>query len=1048
MPKLFKNLFILFIIHICVNDGFAQSPMQVAGTATITAESSGNWSSTSTWGGSLPSNDDRVLIPNEITVTVDGMITEEFKSIQIDNGGKLQFATNINTELRTEYLFSAMMGALEIGTSTDKVATGVKASLVFAERGGTTQQEDPERFAPGAVLMGTTTMHGADKTSWLPLQTHPLVGATQFVLKSAPSGWQVGDQLVVAGTDPITNASITNTNEIGSDEVVTITNVSGTTVTFTPALLRDHKAPAQASDLDVHVANLSRNIIISSENTSVTSLSGEFRKPRGHLMFMHNLNVDLKYVEANNLGRTDKSIILDDWDFSDLDANQDTGEPVPNGGRNPRGRYSFHFHRGGLNASVFPAKPITPLPTPAIVEGCVVNTDPGWGYVNHSARVDFVKNVSYNVVGGAFNTEAGNETGSFIENIAIRTINPQNPIMTAPRPRDSYTEGNPTASLVDLRESRQDFAWQGDGFWFHSSGVTVEGNVVAGCTGHAYVYWLDGLVEKGLGTARGDIDAHVPAAEFPTQNQALKDWKATYPNFVLDTWYLQPRPFSNNTAYNFARGVQTYYMHTELHRKIDPTETDPNGWMNDLPDSYKDQLDFVFDGTILWNIGRVGFEHNHTTNITIQNSRIVGYGGRTGFEDYGINPNPTYLNYEPEVIGLDLDFYHNTHRWTLNNNTIEGFSGNAVGIALPKNAQVTINGGLFDNAGTDILIACPSEHLIDQEGENFGTGMLSINPTKSEVLIQGNIIFQNPNNNIVMDAEIIYDEVSQKGFHLVDGAKGDPLYFFAPQEVILNFGPFNNARAYFNQQDGNYIPLVSGASGNRCAISDDAACISTQYTNKTNTQLNSQYSNSFLGSITPGTAVTHSIVVGGKVSAVSSLPVELINFQATLIEKSVLLEWATDSELNNEGFEVEHSVDGKDWTNLTFVEGHGTSSNLQAYHTYDHQPFFGNNYYRLKQIDFDGLYKYSQIEYVNMEQEESSSISIYPNPSSNFVHINGDFEQATIQVLSTNGKIIRYLKNQNRFTKINISDLPMGIYFVKVFNRFDKSIYWQKIIKS
>ena len=108
--------------------------------------------------------------------------------------------------------------------------------------------------------------------------------------------------------------------------------------------------------------------------------------------------------------------------------------------------------------SVFPARPITPLPSPALVEGCVVNNDPGWAYVNHSSRVDFVRNISYDVVGGAFNTEAGNETGSFIENIAIRTINNQNPIMTAPRPRNSYITGGPTLALSDIRENEQDFS--------------------------------------------------------------------------------------------------------------------------------------------------------------------------------------------------------------------------------------------------------------------------------------------------------------------------------------------------------------------------------------------------------------------------------------------------------------------------------------------------------------------------------------------------------------------------------------------------------------
>ena len=870
VPKSYKNTLLIILTTLWVSSGFAQTPIQVAGTQTITASSSGNWSSTATWGGMLPTDDARVLIPNGVTVTVDGMIPQEFKSIRIDNGGKLQFATNVNTELRTEYLVSGKTGTLEIGSTANKVPSNVKASLVFAERGGTSSTEDPSRFAPGAILMGTTTMHGSDKTSWLTLAEHPLAGATEFQLASAPVGWQVGDKIVVTGTDPITSTSLSNTSEFERDEVVTVTSVNGNIVTFTPALVRDHKAPAQASGLDVHVANLSRNIVISSENTNVTSISGEFRKPRGHMMFMHTLDVDLRYIEANNLGRTDKGTILDDWDFTDLDAKQNTGSAVANGLRNPRGRYSIHFHRGGLDTSVFPAKAITPLPKAAHVEGSVVNTDPGWAYVNHSSRVDFIKNVSYNVVGRAFSTESGNETGSFVENIAIRTVNPQNPIMSAPRPRDSYTDGGPTQALVDLRESRQDFAWQGDGFWFHSTGVTVTGNVVSSATGHAYVYWTEGLVEKGLGMARGDIDAHVPVAEFPNQNQSLKDWKMANPNFVLDIWYLQPRPFKNNVAYGFARGVQTYYTHTEFHRKTDPTETDPNSWMNDLPADYKDQLDMVFDGTVLWNIGRVGFEHNHSTNITIQNSKIYGYGSRTGYENYGANPAPKYVNDEPEVIGIDMDYYHNTHRWILNNNTVEGFSGKSVGISLPKNAQVTINGGTFDNDGIDIQVNAASEHIINEDGEGFGVGMLSQSPTKSQILIQGDITFKNPNQNIVMDAEIIYDEVPQKAFPMIAGAKVDPLYFFAPQEVTLNFGPFNNIRAYFNEQDQNYIPLVSGTSGNLCAISEPEECVNSRYADKTNGQLKSQFNNSFLGSITPSDAKSHNMVIGGKVSSSTS----------------------------------------------------------------------------------------------------------------------------------------------------------------------------------
>lgn len=867
-PILRITVFTVIILMFLRTTSYAQRARSVAGTPTISAQSSGLWSSPNTWGGLLPKNDDRVLIPNGIQVTIASKISEEFKSVVIDNGATLSFATGSSTELRTEYLYSAMNGVLEIGKIGSPIEVNNKASLVFAERGGTTVAIDPDRFAPGAILMGPTTMHGSAKTSWLTLAHPVLKGEGQLQVNGIPSGWKVGDKLVIAGTTPITNASIQKTDEIASDEVVTITEINGPKISFSPSLQRDHRPPKEAPSLEVHIANLTRNIVVSSENPSVTSISGAYRKPRGHLMFMHNLRVDLRYMSTHNLGRTDKSILVDDWDFTDLNAAANTGKALTDGGKNPRGRYSIHFHRGGLDTSVFPAKPIFPLPTPAHVEGCVVNSDPGWAYVNHSARVHFIQNVSYNVVGGAFNTEAGNETGSFIKNIAIRTINPENPIMIAPRPRDSYMSGGPTSSLADIREHRQDFAWQGDGFWLHSTGVTVEGNVVSGATGHAYVYWLDGLIEKKLGAARGSIDAHVPAAEFPKQHASLKKWKEKYPNFVLDIWYLQPRPFKNNIAYNFARGVQTYYVHTELHRKTDPTVTDPNSWMNDLPDDYKDQLDLVLDGTQLWNIGKVGFETTTSANITIQNSRVVGYGGRTGIENYGTNPNPNYVHDEPEVIGMDLDYFQNTHRWTLRNNTIEGFSGKSIGLVLPKNGQVTVDGGKFNNSGIDIFIGCPSKHL-SNENDGFGIGMLSEKPTKSSVLLTGNISFQNANNNIVMDAELIYDEVPGKGFPMISGAKLDPLFFFAPQEVTFNFGEFSNVRAYFDEQDANYTPLNSGTNGNACAFSDRAACVDANYVDKTNSELKAAFNKSFLGAITPNTAIRTPVLIGGKVATTS-----------------------------------------------------------------------------------------------------------------------------------------------------------------------------------
>ena len=128
----------------------------------------------------------------------------------------------------------------------------------------------------------------------------------------------------------------------------------------------DHVPPA--SDLEVHIANLTRNVVFRSENPTQTDR-------RAHVMFMHNLDVQLHYMKFYQMGRTDKRIPLDDWIFPTLVADVH----VKGARNNIRGRYSCHFHRGGVDPSINSA---------AVVRGCVVEDDPGWAYVNHSSYVD------------------------------------------------------------------------------------------------------------------------------------------------------------------------------------------------------------------------------------------------------------------------------------------------------------------------------------------------------------------------------------------------------------------------------------------------------------------------------------------------------------------------------------------------------------------------------------------------------------------------------------------------------------------------------------
>lgn len=896
-----KNIFIclFFFTAIFQHSLSAQNAIQVAGTATKTATQSGNWTTTATWGGSLPTTGARIAIPAGITVTVDTEITTEFKSLKIE--GKLKFAPNVNTELRVEYLVSTMMGALEIGTTSTPIANGVTAKLVFADLGGTSTTEDPERFAPGAVLMGPVAMRGQQKTSWTTLATQPNAGTSVLQLSSSPTGWQKGDKLVVAATD---------LGDPTSDDVVEINSINGTTVNLTSALIKSHKAPAQASDLAVHVANLSRNIKISSANTSVSA------KLRGHIMFMHNLEVDIRFVELTNTGRTDKSQKLNDYTWDDL---QESPSYTPPRGAftNPRGRYSIHFHRGGIN----------PVLTPAHVEGVTVNNDPGWAFVNHSSRVNFIRNVSYDIVGSAFCTESGDETGSFIENIALRTVNPSDP----------FANLREEEALIDVREEVQDFAWQGDAFWFHSTGLSVEGNVAAGVSGHAFIFWPEGLIENGLGMRRGTPTIHVPD---PTQAALLN---GVPNNFVFECWFIPQQSFKNNTAYTTTKGLTIFYLHTRFLDEVEEKYNIP-------PEAYRRSLNAVFDGIIIWNIKYKGIDMFFSSDITIQNSRIVGYGSASS------------------VVGMDLDHFHNLDDWFFINNKVEGFNNNNIGLSPPTNAKVTIDGGNYNNSATDIGIRETNFHLeIDD---------VPSNSTPNRTMTISNMNFSNPNRNIVLQPELILNQPAEDGFDFAEDIK-DELYFGLDDHITLNYGPFQNATLYFDQQAADFIPITN-ANYKPIELPDEPTGVSipVAYRNKTNAQLQTIFNppSSFGGDLMPATAVAHPSIVGGKVSAISAnpcetaIPVAPTSLTATNNNcTSISLSWS--SVLCATSYQIDRKVGTGNWATLNASVG---STNFT-----DNSPAAESNQYRIRAQNANG----------NSSFTTSNSINCTPVPPTQFTLI-------------------------------------------------------------
>ncbi len=113
-------------------------------------------------------------------------------------------------------------------------------------------------------------------------------------------------------------------------------------------------------------------------------------------------------------------------------------------------------------------------------------------------------------------------------------------------------------------------------------------------------------------------------------------------------------------------------------------------------------------------------------------------------------------------------------------------------------------------------------------------------------------------------------------------------------------------------------------------------------------------------------------------SGCESLPVKLSSFQATEIENDlVTFEWITATELNNDGFFLEKSLDNKHFDQIAFIPGNGTTNEIQTYGFTDHK-FSQSSYYRLKQVDYDGQFEYHPVIFVRHQTEQKLSLAQNP----------------------------------------------------------------------
>ncbi len=167
------------------------------------------------------------------------------------------------------------------------------------------------------------------------------------------------------------------------------------------------------------------------------------------------------------------------------------------------------------------------------------------------------------------------------------------------------------------------------------------------------------------------------------------------------------------------------------------------------------------------------------------------------------------------------------------------------------------------------------------------------------------------------------------------------------------------------------------------------------------------------------------------------LPVNWLTFTARPQDSNVILHWATASETNNDFFYVERSHNGNQFESIGQVQGSGTTSQVSSYQFTDYSPYKGTSYYRLRQVDYNGMYDFSPVVSVRIS-DEVSAVQVYPNPVTDQAWLlikTSEETDGVLTLVDAAGKLVETLriplqKGSNGLS-LSTSHLSPGVYFLK-----------------
>ena len=181
------------------------------------------------------------------------------------------------------------------------------------------------------------------------------------------------------------------------------------------------------------------------------------------------------------------------------------------------------------------------------------------------------------------------------------------------------------------------------------------------------------------------------------------------------------------------------------------------------------------------------------------------------------------------------------------------------------------------------------------------------------------------------------------------------------------------------------------------------------------------------------------------------MPVKWVGFNAEVGNKNqVLLSWEVSDQVDNKGFYVQYSKDQKNWDDVTFIDSKSSGGNNEKYSYIYTGLLSSENYFRLKQVDLDGKFSYSQIKSLRSTKQVNSvenNVVIYPNPVRDIMNIiNLESSNYTAKIVDMSGRVIKSFVMRNGQNQVDVASLKSGIYFISM-NDMNGKVNSAKMVK-